>query len=72
MLENFDKEKDEFEDSSLLLLKFELEEAKNIEGTLMQWMKEKGKECEKIEDGVISLRKELERTKALLNYNLKL
>lgn len=45
MLAKFDVEKYEFEDSSPL--KVNLEEAKKVEDTQLQQMKEKRKECEK-------------------------
>lgn len=58
---NMKKEECESKDSSLLLPKVEFKEAKRIEDILLQQPKEKGKECENLEEEVDSLRKEFKK-----------
>ena len=42
-------------------LKTHLEEARKIEDTLLQQMRKKSQECERLEEEVMSLRKNLEK-----------
>lgn len=62
LLVNYEKEKDKYEYSSFFLLKVELEEAKKIEDTLLEELKENGKECERLVEEIVFIIKELENT----------
>ena len=54
-------EKDYEDKKEIIALKTQLEEEKKIEDTLLQKMREKILECEKLEEEVVSLRKNLEK-----------
>ena len=63
----------EYEDKKEIIgLKTQLEEAKKVEYTLLQQMREKSQECERLEEEVVSLRKNLEKTKRELLMNTPL
>ena len=50
----------EYEDRKEIIgLKTQLEETKKVEDTLLQQMREKSQECERMEEEVVSLRKKL-------------
>ena len=60
----------EYEDKKEIIgLKTQLEEAKKVEDTLLQQMREKSLECEKLEEEVVSLRKKLEKAQRELLMN---
>ena len=60
----------EYEDKKEIVgLKTHLEEARKIEDTLLQQMKEKNMECERLEEEVASLRKKLEKSRRELLMN---
>ena len=53
----------EYEDKKEIFgLKTQLEEAKKVEDTLLQQMREKSQECERLEEEVVSLRNNLEKS----------
>lgn len=55
----------------IIKLKVELEEAKKVEDILLQHIKEKNQECEKLEEDVVCLKKKLEKTQTKLNVNIQ-
>lgn len=60
----------EYEDKKEIIgLKTHLKEATKIEDTLLQQMKEKNMECERLEEEVASLRKKLEKSQRELLRN---
>ena len=60
----------EYEDKKEIIgLKTQLEEAKKVEDTLLQQMREKIQECERLEEEVMSLRKNLEKSQRDLLMN---
>ena len=60
----------EYEDKKeIVSLKTQLEEARKVEDTLLQQMREKNLECEKLEEEVMSLRKKLEKSQRDLLMN---
>ena len=63
----------EYEDREEIIgLKTQLEEAKKVEDTLLQQMREKSQECERMEEEVVSLRKNLEKSQRDLLMNTPL
>ena len=63
----------EYEDKKEIIgLKTQLEEAKKVEDTLLQQMREKSQECERLEEEVVSLRKNLEKSQRELLMNTPL
>lgn len=65
------KEKENNIDEEMSRLKFYLEEAKRVEEVLTKQLQENENHCEKLDSEVITLRKDLEKTKSQLNLNLK-
>ena len=60
----------EYEDKKEIVgLKTHLEEARKIEDTLLQQMREKNLECKKLEEEVVNLRKKLEKAQRDLLMN---
>ena len=60
----------EYEDKKEIIgLKTQLEEAKKLEDTLLEQMREKSLECEKLEEEVVGLRKKLEKAQRELLMN---
>ena len=60
----------EYEDKKEIIgLNTQLEEEKKIEDTLLQQMREKNLECERLEEEVVSLRKKLEKAQRDLLMN---
>ena len=60
----------EYEDKKEIIgLKTHLEEARKIKDTLLQQMREKNLECEKLEEEVVNLRKKLEKAQRDLLMN---
>ena len=56
-------DENEYEDKKEIIgLKTQLEEAKKVEDTLLEQMREKSLECEKLEEEVVCLRKKLEKS----------
>ena len=53
-----------------ILVKIELEEAKKIEDSLKQQLAESKSRCEKLEEEVVTVRKELEKFQALYQQNI--
>jgi len=53
-----------------IYLKIELEEAKKIEDTLRQQLSSKIKERERLEAGIVSIRKDLEKSQAVCHQNM--
>ena len=63
----------EYEDKKEIVgLKTHLEEARKIEDTLLQQMRKKSQECERLEEEVMSLRKNLEKAQRELLMNTPL
>jgi len=52
-------------------LKVELEESNKVEDILLQQIKEKKQECEKLEEEVVYLKKKLEKAQTELNINIQ-
>ena len=60
----------EYEDKEEIVgLKAQLEEARKVEDTLLQKMREKSLECGRLEEEVVSLRKKLEKSQRELIMN---
>jgi hypothetical protein len=68
--ENKDRDLNETQ-KTIIILKTQLEEATMIDEVVRIQLKEKKENCEKPEDGIISLRKELEKTIDQLSRSLK-
>ena len=63
----------EYEDRKEIIgLKTQLEVAKKVEDTLLQQMREKSQECERLEEEVVSLRKNVEKAQRELLMNTPL
>ena len=63
----------EYEDRKEIIgLKTQLEEEKKLEDTLLQQMREKSQECERLEEEVVSLRKNLEKSQREILMNTPL
>jgi len=56
---------------TIIIMKTQLEEAKKIEKVVRSQLKENEENCKKLEDEIVSLRKELEKTIDQLNRSLK-
>jgi len=62
--------KEESNSEEIIKLKVELEEAKKVEDILLQQIKEKGQEFERLEEEVLIMKKIIEKAQTNLNMNI--
>lgn len=64
LLHKYEYKYHDCDEASIIFLKTKLEEAKKIEDTLISQRKENERNCEKLDPGVVSLRKDLNKANA--------